>query len=87
MTLRSIGLLASVFLSFVSADVLVVSPQAGDIITGLNLEVQWKDSGNTPAISQLANYQLFLCAGGNDESDYVGLGSHAIDGSDKKLTS
>ncbi|EXJ59570.1 hypothetical protein A1O7_03716 [Cladophialophora yegresii CBS 114405] len=73
MILRSICLLAAASLSFVRADVQVVSPQAGDTITGLNLAIQWKDSGEAPAISQLANYQLFLCAGGNDESDYIPL--------------
>ncbi|KAJ9611082.1 Cell wall synthesis protein kre9 precursor [Cladophialophora chaetospira] len=71
MILRCVCLVAAVLLSFSRADVQVVSPQAGDTITGLNLEIQWKDSGKTPPIAQLANYQLFLCAGGNDESDYI----------------
>jgi len=71
MILRCICLLAATFLSFSRADVKVVSPEAGDTITGLNLAIQWKDSGKSPAISALANYQLFLCAGGNDESDYI----------------
>jgi hypothetical protein len=72
MILRTSYLLAAAaFFSLASADVEVVSPQAGDSITGLNLEIEWKDSGNTPPLSQLANYQLFLCAGGNDDSNYV----------------
>ena len=68
---RSLFLPAAALLSFARADVQVVAPQAGDTVTGLNLQVQWKDSGDSPAISQLANYQLFLCAGGNDDSSYV----------------
>ncbi|KIX92262.1 uncharacterized protein Z520_12008 [Fonsecaea multimorphosa CBS 102226] len=71
MIVRSIYLLAVAILPFTCADVQVVAPEAGDSISGLNLEIQWKDSGNSPPLSQLANYQLFLCAGGNDESDYI----------------
>lgn len=73
MILRSSYLLAAAatLLSFVRADVQVVSPQAGDTITGLNLQIQWKDSGKAPPLTAFANFQVFLCAGGNDESDYV----------------
>lgn len=76
MILRSSYLLAAAatLLSLSSADVQVVSPQAGDTITGLNLEIQWKDSGKAPPLTAFANYQVFLCAGGNDESDYVRMG-------------
>ena len=75
MILRCICFALAGLVSFAHADVQVTSPQAGDIITGLNLQVQWQDSGTLPPISQLANYQLFLCAGGNAESDYVPNGS------------
>ncbi|PVI06292.1 beta-1,6-glucan boisynthesis protein-like protein [Periconia macrospinosa] len=33
---------------------------------GSSLEVEWKEGGTGPAISELASYQVHLCAGGND---------------------
>ncbi len=74
MILRTIYLLATALLSsFALADVLVTAPVAGDTITGLTLAVTWKDSGDSPALADLDSYQLFLCAGGNDEDEYVSL--------------
>lgn len=73
MILRPFLLLAACLLSFVRADVEVTGPEAGDTITGLKLSITWKDSGTAPALSDLASYQLFLCAGGNSESNYVRL--------------
>ncbi|KAH0835114.1 hypothetical protein AYO21_09708 [Fonsecaea monophora] len=80
MILRSIYLLAVAIIPFTRADVQVVAPQPGDSITGLNLQIQWKDSGNSPPLSQLANYQLFLCAGGNDESAYIPIATLVEEG-------
>ena len=37
------------------------------------IPVSWKDSGASPKLSELASYQLFLCAGGNDATNYVNL--------------
>jgi hypothetical protein len=72
MILRTIYLLAAALLSSLTlADVLVTGPEAGDTITGLTLDITWKDSGDSPALTDLASYQLFLCAGGNDEDNYV----------------
>ena len=71
MILRCLLLLATCLLSFTLADVLVTTPAAGASIASLTLSVAWKDSGDTPKISDLASYQLFLCAGGNDEDNYV----------------
>lgn len=71
MILRSAYLLATALFSFTFADVEVTSPKPGDTITGLSLAIEWKDSGDTPAIADLASYQIFLCAGGNDPSQYV----------------
>jgi hypothetical protein len=71
MILRSLLLLATSLLSFTLADVLVTTPAAGATTASLTLTVEWEDSGNAPKISNLASYQLFLCAGGNDEANYV----------------
>ncbi len=71
MIVRSCILLAAFLLSFALADVKVTGPAAGDTITGLKLDITWEDSGTAPKLSALANYQLFLCAGGNDDDSYV----------------
>ncbi|KAJ9625381.1 Cell wall synthesis protein kre9 precursor [Knufia peltigerae] len=73
MILRSILLVAASLLSFALADVEVTSPAAGASLSGLELTVEWKDSGDTPKLADLASYQLFLCAGGNDADDYIQL--------------
>lgn len=71
MILRSVSLLATVLASFTLADVLVTSPKPGDTITGLALDIEWEDSGKTPALKDLASFQVFLCAGGNTDANYV----------------
>lgn len=72
MILRNIFLLAlSSLLSSTLADVSVTSPAPGDTITGLSLEIEWKDSGKTPKLADLASYQIFLCAGGNTDANFV----------------
>ncbi|EXJ85700.1 hypothetical protein A1O1_06068 [Capronia coronata CBS 617.96] len=73
MILRSLHFLAALLLSFALADVQVTGPAAGDSITGLSLDIEWKDSGKTPKIADLASYQVFLCAGGNSDSNYIQL--------------
>lgn len=70
MILRRLALLAAL-LPLTFADVEFTTPNAGQAISGLTLDVEWKDSGDDPKISELATYQMFLCAGGNDEGDYV----------------
>ena len=70
MILRRVALLAAL-LSFTFADVEFTTPSAGQSLSGLTLDIEWKDSGDDPTISELATYQMFLCAGGNDEGDYV----------------
>lgn len=57
---------------FAFADVKFTVPAAGaPIPAGGTFAVEWKDSGVAPSISDLASYQLFLCAGGNDASSFV----------------
>jgi len=54
------------------ADVKFTTPAAGaSIPAGGTFAVEWKDSGSAPSITDLASYQLFLCAGGNDASNFV----------------
>jgi hypothetical protein len=70
MILRLAWLLATLVPS-VFADVKFTSPAAGDTVTLPTISISWEDSGASPPISALASYQLFLCAGGNDVSNYV----------------
>ena len=71
MILRSLYLSAAALLSFALADVQVTSPAPGDSISGLTLDIEWKDSGKTPKLADLASFQIFLCAGGNSDSNFV----------------
>ena len=70
MILRSLSLLVAI-IPYVFADVEVVSPAAGATITGTKIDIEWKESGTKPPISDFANYAIFLCAGGNSADDYV----------------
>ena len=54
------------------ADVAFTKPAAGDVITGTSLVAEWKESNHKPPISTFSSYQLFLCAGGNNDTDFVG---------------
>ena len=65
-------LLLGVLAPYAAADVEFTTPSAGGTVAGgSTLKVAWKDSGTSPPISSLQTYQLFLCAGGNDESSFV----------------
>jgi hypothetical protein len=70
MILRLAWLLATLVPS-IFADVQFTSPAAGDTVTLPTISISWDDSGTSPPISDFASYQLFLCAGGNDASNYV----------------
>jgi len=59
---------------FAFADVKFTTPAAGaPVPAGGTFAVEWTDSGSAPSIADLASYQLFLCAGGNDASSFVRL--------------
>jgi hypothetical protein len=66
--------------SFAVADISFTSPADGTSITAGGIDVQWKDSGTAPALSDLISYQLFLCAGGDDASTIVQLATLVVDG-------
>ncbi|KAI9815556.1 MAG: hypothetical protein M1827_002690 [Pycnora praestabilis] len=56
------------------ADVEFTTPAAGaSVAGGTTISVAWKDSGSAPSVSDLTSYQLFLCAGGNDASNFIQL--------------
>ncbi|KAF2197532.1 hypothetical protein GQ43DRAFT_444175 [Delitschia confertaspora ATCC 74209] len=62
----------SLVTTFVNADVEFISPKAGSTLNGGGaIEIEWKDSGEAPSIADLTTYQLFLCAGGNDEATMI----------------
>lgn len=71
MLIRLFTLLAAVA-PYAFADIEFTSPSAGATVSGgSTIKVQWKDSGISPALKDLQSYQLFLCAGGNDEKSFV----------------
>ena len=71
MLMRFLPLLA-VMAPYAFADVQFTSPSAGATVAGgTTLDVEWEDSGDKPPISQMTTYELFLCAGGNDEDNFV----------------
>ncbi|KAI9879451.1 MAG: hypothetical protein M1830_008498 [Pleopsidium flavum] len=59
---------------FAFADVKFTTPAPGaPVPAGGTFAVEWTDSGSAPSIADLASYQLFLCAGGNDASSFIQL--------------
>jgi Ser-Thr-rich glycosyl-phosphatidyl-inositol-anchored membrane family len=71
MILRSLWLLATLT-PYVFADVQFTAPEPGATIkAGGTVTIEWKDSGETPPLDTLLSYQLFLCAGGNEDGSYV----------------
>ncbi|KAI4205588.1 MAG: hypothetical protein LQ350_000367 [Teloschistes chrysophthalmus] len=49
------------------ADIQFTSPAAGATLpVAKPITARWKDSGDGTALTDLATYTLFLCAGGND---------------------
>jgi hypothetical protein len=71
MILRCLPFLA--LIPYVLADVKFTAPPAGSTITGTTISITWEESGVSPPISELASYQIFLCAGGNTATDYIPL--------------
>jgi hypothetical protein len=68
-------------IAFVVADVHFLTPAAGDSVVGDGaLSVTWEDSGTAPPLSELTTYQLFLCAGGNNDASIVQLAGIVLDG-------
>ncbi|KAL6710970.1 Cell wall synthesis protein kre9 precursor [Coniothyrium glycines] len=58
----------------VSAGISFTSPKAGAALTaGTAITVQWEDGGTGPAITDLLTYELFLCAGGQKDTEQAVL--------------
>ena len=73
MLLTSLALLTTVTL-FASADVQFTSPNAGATVAGGKaITINWKESGDKPAISDLLSYSLYLWAGGNEATEQVSI--------------
>jgi hypothetical protein len=74
MRLVLLSVLLTALLPSVFADVKFTSPAGGETFSGGgSIKAAWMDSGDAPSISDLTTYQLFLCAGGNEEGTYVCL--------------
>jgi hypothetical protein len=72
MRLVTLSVFLTALLPSVFADVKFTSPAGGETFTGGgSIKAAWTDSGDAPSISDLTTYQLFLCAGGNEEGTYV----------------
>jgi hypothetical protein len=57
---------------FASAAPSFTNPKAGETLkAGESIVVKWDDSGDSPKLTDLTTYQLFLCAGGSEEGSYV----------------
>ncbi|KAF2673132.1 hypothetical protein BT63DRAFT_147000 [Microthyrium microscopicum] len=65
--------LLTTFLTIVLADVKFTAPVAGAVIPAGSLQIKWTESGDLPAITKFISYQLFLCAGGNDDGTIIQL--------------
>jgi hypothetical protein len=60
--------------TLVHADVEFITPKPGATLKGGGaIEIEWKDSGEAPSVSDLQTYELFLCAGGNDAASMIQL--------------
>lgn len=70
---RTGALVVAVFASLTLADVQFTEPAAGANLTAGQIDVQWKESGIKPLISELTQYTLSLMVGGNDLDDMVSL--------------
>lgn len=65
------------------ADVQFTSPSAGQDISGDTISIAWKDSGDSPPIADLTSYQIFLCAGGNIDANFIPLATIVTNGNFK----
>jgi len=62
-------------LPYVDAGVTFTSPKAGASLTaGRAIDVKWEDDGESPKLTELLTYELFLCAGGNEDGSNVSTG-------------
>lgn len=61
-------------LSTALADVEFTAPASGSTLKGGHVvTAHWKESGELPRISQLLQYDIHLCAGGDTSDSYVSV--------------
>lgn len=54
------------------ADIEIITPQADAILKGGGpIAVEWEYPGNSSSFSESTQYDVFLCAGGNNQDGYV----------------
>jgi Ser-Thr-rich glycosyl-phosphatidyl-inositol-anchored membrane family len=69
---RSLWLPVVTLIPYVVADVEFTSPEPGaSVEAGDPIKIEWKDSGESPPLDSLLSYQIFLCAGGNEDGSFV----------------
>lgn len=57
---------------YAHAAVKFTSPTAGAVLTaGQSIDVKWEDDGESPKLTDLLTFELFLCAGGNTDGSNV----------------
>lgn len=57
---------------FASAGISFTKPAAGTTLTANTaIEVAWTESSDGPKLADLITYELFLCAGGDAEGEFV----------------
>jgi hypothetical protein len=64
-------LFGATLLSLAHADLGFTSPLAGDVIDGTEITWSWEPTGVGPNASNIACYDIYLCAGGNKPQTYV----------------
>lgn len=54
------------------AEIEIVTPQADAVLKGGGpIAVEWEHPGNSTSFSGSTHYDVFLCAGGNNQDGYV----------------
>jgi len=71
LTVLRILLFGATLLSLACADLGFTSPLGGDVIDGTVVTWSWAPTGVGPNASNIACYNVYLCAGGNKPKTYV----------------
>ena len=76
--LSTLILSAFLLLQVAFADVQFTTPFPGEDVPYTDIQVTWKESGENDPISSFVSYEILLCAGGNDDGNYVRLRAEAL---------
>ena len=67
-------LVSATLTPYVHAGIKFTKPVAGATLTaGTSIDIEWTDDGEAPKLTELAAWQLFVEAGGNEEGAHVRL--------------